>query len=152
MIIREKEPANLELPFGLLDGFSTTNEQCYIRYHFPVPELDLSTWRLEIDGAVEQPRAWSYDELRALPQKTIPATLECAGNSRVFLVPKVKGTQWELGAIGNAERSGVSLGELLKRQRSRRAPSRLSSRARTAARSRSRPARRAGFILPAVSR
>ena len=113
MIIREKEPANLEMPFGLLDGFITPNEQFYIRSHFPVPELDLSTWRLEIDGAVEQPRAWSYDELRALPQKTIPATLECAGNSRVFLVPKVKGTQWELGAIGNAEWSGVSLGELL---------------------------------------
>jgi DMSO/TMAO reductase YedYZ molybdopterin-dependent catalytic subunit len=46
---------------------------------------------------------------------TIPATLECAGNGRVFLVPKVKGVQWELGAVGNAEWTGVSLGELLPR-------------------------------------
>ena len=47
-------------------------------------------------------------------RKRFPATLECAGNSRVFLVPKVKGTQWELGAVGNAEWTGVSLGELLR--------------------------------------
>ncbi len=40
MIIREKEPANLEMPFGMLDGFSTPNDQFYIRSHFPVPEID----------------------------------------------------------------------------------------------------------------
>ena len=114
MIIREKEPANLEMPFGELDGFFTPNERFYIRSHFPVPEADLATWRLCIEGVVEKPRTWSYDELRALPAKTLPATLECAGNSRVFLVPKVRGTQWELGAIGNAEWTGVSLGELFR--------------------------------------
>jgi DMSO/TMAO reductase YedYZ molybdopterin-dependent catalytic subunit len=53
------------------------------------------------------------DELRALPRHTAEATLECAGNSRVFLVPKVKGVQWELGAVGNAEWSGVLLRDLL---------------------------------------
>jgi len=113
MIIREKEPANLEMPFGALDGFITPNEQFYIRSHFPVPEVNPAKWRLRIEGAVEQPREWSYDELRALSPKTVTATLECAGNSRVFLVPKVKGTQWELGAVGNAEWTGVSLGNLL---------------------------------------
>jgi DMSO/TMAO reductase YedYZ molybdopterin-dependent catalytic subunit len=77
--------------------------------------MDLASWRLRIEGAVEQSREWSYDELRALPQKTVTATLECAGNSRVFLIPKVKGTQWELGAVGNAEWTGVSLGDLLQK-------------------------------------
>ncbi|MBA3831999.1 MAG: sulfite oxidase [Chthoniobacterales bacterium] len=115
MIIREKEPANLEMPFGLLDGWITPNEQFYIRSHFPVPEVDFKSWRLKIEGAVAQPVEFSYNELRALPAKTLLATLECAGNSRVFLVPKVKGTQWELGAIGNAEWTGVSLGELLRK-------------------------------------
>jgi DMSO/TMAO reductase YedYZ molybdopterin-dependent catalytic subunit len=115
MIIREKEPANLEMPFGALDGFLTPNEQFYIRSHFPVPQVDLAIWRLKIEGAIGQAREWNYDELRALPQKTVAATLECAGNSRVFLVPKVKGTQWELGAVGNAEWTGVSLGDLLQK-------------------------------------
>lgn len=115
MIIREKEPANLEMPFGLLDGFITPNEQFYIRSHFPVPDVDLATWRLKIEGAVHSPLELSLDDLRALPQTTVPATLECAGNGRVFLVPKVKGTQWELGAVGNAEWTGVSLGEILQK-------------------------------------
>ena len=114
MIIREKEPANLEMPLEALDAFLTPSEQFYIRSHFPVPPADLTTWRLKIEGAVEQPRSWNHHELRALPQKTVAATLECAGNSRVFLVPKVKGTQWELGAVGNAEWTGISLGELLR--------------------------------------
>ncbi len=114
MIIREKEPANLEMPFGLLDGWITPNEQFYIRSHFPVPPLDPKTWRLRIEGAVARPLELSLDDLRGFAAQTVPATLECAGNGRVFLVPKVKGTQWELGAIGNANWTGVSLGEVLR--------------------------------------
>lgn len=114
MIIREKEPANLEMPFGLLDGFTTPNELFYIRSHFPVPEIDLANWRLKIEGAVERPLEMTLDDLQALPATTLPATLECAGNGRVFLVPKVKGTQWELGAVGTAEWTGISLGEVLR--------------------------------------
>lgn len=117
MIIREKEPENLEMPFGLLEGWVTPNEIFYIRSHFPVPQVDLAQWQLRVEGAVEKPLALRFDELRTLPTQTIPATLECAGNNRVFLVPKVKGTQWESGAVGNAEWTGVSLGEILRRAR-----------------------------------
>ncbi len=114
MIIREKEPANLEMPFGLLDGWTTPNEIFYIRSHFPVPQIDLKQWRLKVEGAVAHPLELSYDDLRGMGTQKVSATLECAGNGRVFLVPKVKGTQWELGAVGNAEWTGVSLGELLR--------------------------------------
>ena len=113
MIIREKEPANLEMPFESLDGFITPNDKFYVRSHFPVPEIDLATWRLRIEGAVERPLELTYDELRARPSTTIPATMECAGNSRIFLQPKVKGVQWAMGAIGTGEWTGLSLGELL---------------------------------------
>jgi DMSO/TMAO reductase YedYZ molybdopterin-dependent catalytic subunit len=47
--------------------------------------------------------------------ETRVATLECAGNSRVFLVPQVQGAQWELRAVGNAEWTGVPLRALLER-------------------------------------
>jgi DMSO/TMAO reductase YedYZ molybdopterin-dependent catalytic subunit len=50
-----------------------------------------------------------------MPRETRIATLECAGNSRVFLVPQVEGAQWELGAAGNAEWTGVPLRALLER-------------------------------------
>jgi DMSO/TMAO reductase YedYZ molybdopterin-dependent catalytic subunit len=42
-------------------------------------------------------------------------TLECAGNNRNFLEPKVKGVQWGLGAVGTAEWTGVPLAILLDR-------------------------------------
>jgi DMSO/TMAO reductase YedYZ molybdopterin-dependent catalytic subunit len=59
----------------------------------------------------------TYEELRDLPSETRVATLECAGNGRVFLVPQVEGAQWELGAVGNAAWTGVPLGALLERAR-----------------------------------
>ena len=119
MIIRENEPANLEMPFGMLEGPITPNEQFYVRSHFPVPPIDPASLRLQIEGAIEQPIELSYDDLLARPQTTVAATMECAGNSRIFLQPKVKGVQWEMGAVGNAEWTGVSLGELLREARCR---------------------------------
>jgi DMSO/TMAO reductase YedYZ molybdopterin-dependent catalytic subunit len=114
MIIREKEPANLEMPFSMLDGFITPNEQFYVRNHFPIPQIDVRDWRLKIEGAVERPVELSYENITQMKTRTVASTLECAGNSRVFLVPKVKGTQWQLGAVGNAEWTGIPLGDLLR--------------------------------------
>src|SRR5438445_13126471 len=50
-----------------------------------------------------------------MPSETRVAVLECAGNGRVFLVPHAPGAQWELGAVGNAEWTGVPLRALLER-------------------------------------
>jgi len=115
LIIRQKEPNNLETPFDQLDSFFTPAELFYIRSHFPAPKLDLASYQLRIDGAVRNPFSLSYKELRDLPSETRVAILECAGNSRVFLVPQVEGAQWELGAVGNAEWTGVPLAALLER-------------------------------------
>lgn len=115
LLVREKEPLNLEMPFSTLNGFTTPNESFYVRCHFPIPEITASEWRLEIEGEVEAPFSLSYDELLAMEARTIAATLECAGNNRIFLEPKVKGVQWELGAVGNASWTGVALSEVLGR-------------------------------------
>jgi DMSO/TMAO reductase YedYZ molybdopterin-dependent catalytic subunit len=115
LIIRQKEPDNLEMPFGEADSFLTPTELFYIRSHFPTPRLELTAYRLRVDGAVRHPFSLSYQELRDLPSETRTVTLECAGNSRVFLVPQAEGAQWELGAVGNAEWTGVPLPALLER-------------------------------------
>src|SRR6266850_2955535 len=115
LIIRQKEPDNLETPFDQLDSFLTPTELFYIRSYFPAPRLDLGSYRLRIDGAVRNPLSLSYSELREMPSETQVAILECAGNGRVFLVPHAAGAQWELGAVGNAEWTGVPLGALLER-------------------------------------
>jgi DMSO/TMAO reductase YedYZ molybdopterin-dependent catalytic subunit len=115
LIIRQKDPNNLEMPFDQLGDFITPSELFYIRSHFPTPKLDSGSYRLSIHGAVRKELKLSYAEIRAMPSRTCVATLECAGNSRVFLVPPVPGAQWELGAVGNAEWTGVSLSLLLQR-------------------------------------
>jgi DMSO/TMAO reductase YedYZ molybdopterin-dependent catalytic subunit len=115
LITREREPENLEFPFAALDGFLTPNASFYVRNHFPVPHLDARAWRLQVEGAVKNPLSVSYDELLQMPAETRIVTIECAGNSRVFLAPKVDGVQWEMGAVGNAEWTGVSLSEVLAR-------------------------------------
>jgi len=115
LIVREQDPLNLEMPFSALDGFITPNESFYVRCHFPVPKISVTDWRLKIEGDVEAPFELSYDELRAMESRTIAATLECAGNNRIFLEPKVKGVQWELGAVGNASWTGVPLAAVFER-------------------------------------
>ena len=115
LIIRQKEPNNLETPFDQVDSFLTPMELFYIRSHFPAPKLDLASYQLRIDGAVRKPVSLSYNELRDMPSERRVAILECAGNSRVFLVPQARGAQWELGAVGNAEWTGVPLTALLER-------------------------------------
>lgn len=115
LIIRQQQPINLEMPFDQLDSYLTPTELFYIRSHFPAPNIDVASYRLRIDGAVRNPLAVSYQELREMPSETRIATLECAGNNRVFLIPQVRGAQWELGAVGNAKWTGVPLRVLLER-------------------------------------
>jgi DMSO/TMAO reductase YedYZ molybdopterin-dependent catalytic subunit len=115
LIIRQKEPTNLETPLDQVDSYLTPTELFYIRSHNPAPKLEPASYQLRIDGAVRKPLSLSYQQLRDLPCETRVASLECAGNGRVFLVPQVAGAQWELGAVGNAEWTGVPLAALLER-------------------------------------
>ncbi|MBS1804437.1 MAG: sulfite oxidase [Acidobacteria bacterium] len=115
LIVRENQPTNLESPFDHLNGLITPNHLFYVRNHFPVPLIDGGTHELTVSGAVQRPFAIQFEELRAMPAETRAATMECAGNSRVFLPPPVDGVQWQLGAIGTAEWTGVPLSALLDR-------------------------------------
>lgn len=114
-IVLSEEPLVLETLLEELTDFITPTKSFYVRNHFPIPKIDKDKWRLRIEGEVEKPFEISFDELLQLESTQIPALLECAGNSRSFLEPKVKGVQWCLGGVGNAEWTGVSLSILLQR-------------------------------------
>ncbi len=45
LIIRQKDPNNLEMPFDQLEDFITPSELFYIRSHFPTPKLDPLAYR-----------------------------------------------------------------------------------------------------------
>jgi DMSO/TMAO reductase YedYZ molybdopterin-dependent catalytic subunit len=114
-IVRGESPLNLEMPFETLEGFLTLTEAFYVRTHFPIPSIDRNAWWLHVEGEVDNPFAINYEQLVELESITIPVTLECAGNSRNFLDPKVKGVQWGLGAVGTAKWTGTRLSILLER-------------------------------------
>jgi DMSO/TMAO reductase YedYZ molybdopterin-dependent catalytic subunit len=67
LIIRQKEPNNLEMPFDQVDSFLTPTELFYIRSHFTTPKLEIASYRLHVDGAVRNPFSLSYKELRDMP-------------------------------------------------------------------------------------
>jgi DMSO/TMAO reductase YedYZ molybdopterin-dependent catalytic subunit len=118
-IVRSEDPLNLEMPFETLDGFITPTKSFYVRTHFPIPKINRSKWRLRVEGEVERPFEINYGELIKLESEKIPVTLECAGNNRNLLEPK-EGVQWGLGAVGNAEWTGVPLSILLDRAGAKR--------------------------------
>jgi DMSO/TMAO reductase YedYZ molybdopterin-dependent catalytic subunit len=83
----------------------TPNDKFYVvsKNVFHDPEVDVSSWRLEIAGAVDRPLSLSYPELKALPSIEQYLTLECISN--------------EVGGelISNARWRGVPLADLLLR-------------------------------------
>src|SRR4051812_4499767 len=103
------------MPFSALNGFITPNQSFYVRTRFPIPEIAEAGWSLRIEGEVESPFEVNYAALRRMEARTIAATLECAGNNRIYLEPKAKGVQWGLGAVGNASWTGVPLPAVLER-------------------------------------
>jgi DMSO/TMAO reductase YedYZ molybdopterin-dependent catalytic subunit len=106
-------PENSETPLESIQGWVTPNRLFFVRNHFEAPAIDLPSWRLRVEGRVERPAEWTWEQLLALPQRSVFATVECAGNGRSFLQQKVAGVQWGAGAIGHAEWTGVPLYRVL---------------------------------------
>jgi DMSO/TMAO reductase YedYZ molybdopterin-dependent catalytic subunit len=55
----------------------------YVEHSFPVlsagptPRTPLDEWSFTIDGAVDEARSWTWDELLALPQETVTVDIHC---------------------------------------------------------------------------
>ena len=43
----------------------------------PTPRVDLERWSFTIEGEIDEPRTWSWDELQALPRETITKDIHC---------------------------------------------------------------------------
>jgi sulfite oxidase len=112
-----EEPPNAETPLAALAVPLTPGGSFYVRSNFPLPDLSLADWRLVVDGEVERSCSLGWDELRALPEKTLAVTMECAGNGRLLMEPVPAGTPWNLGAVSTARFSGVPLRHILERAR-----------------------------------
>jgi DMSO/TMAO reductase YedYZ molybdopterin-dependent catalytic subunit len=106
----------LETPRQYFLTAFTPNEAFYVRYHLDrIPnEIDLGAWRLEIQGHVERPRQFRFQDLvQGFMPVSVAAVNQCSGNSRSRFQPRVPGGQWGNGAMGNAKWTGVRLRDLL---------------------------------------
>ena len=67
---RDVDPARVPPGQHVVDDFPVLSAG-------PTPRTPLSRWTFTIDGAVEAPRTWTWEELLALPQETFTTDIHC---------------------------------------------------------------------------
>lgn len=113
---RVTRPFNAETPVREFTSFLTPTHRFFVRSHFgppPIEAVSEANWALRIGGLVDEPRVYRLNDLRRMEPFTLTAVVQCSGNGRAFHRPKVPGVQWERGAVGNAEWTGVRLRDVL---------------------------------------
>lgn len=119
LVVLGDRPINAETPAHLLDDDVTPNSRHFVRDNGLIPEMakkmDASGWALTVDGEVDNPLTLTLEDLKSRfkPVK-LKLQVECGGNGRASFNPPAKGNQWTVGAIGNAEWTGVRYADILK--------------------------------------
>ncbi|CAI2796173.1 cytochrome C biosynthesis protein [Pseudomonas coronafaciens pv. porri] len=118
LILITDRPPQLETPLHYFRQDLTPNEAYFVRWHlsgYPT-QVDTRTFRLRLDGQVANPQSFSLDALvNEFEPVTLVAMNQCSGNARSLFGPKPPGGQWQFGAMGNAQWTGVRLKDLLDR-------------------------------------
>jgi DMSO/TMAO reductase YedYZ molybdopterin-dependent catalytic subunit len=104
---------NRGMPLEAMGEDVTPTGLHYLVVHWDIPLLDAERWRLTLGGRVRAPLELTLDDLRSRPARTLPVTMECAGNGRGWLTPRPLSLPWLGEAIGTAEWTGTPLGPLL---------------------------------------
>ncbi len=116
LIMLTDRPVQLETPRHYFLDPITPNDAFFVRWHLEsIPnEVDLSSWRLSVEGNVNKPLQLSFpDLLRKFKPVTIAAVDQCSGNSRSRFQPRISGGEWGNGAMGCARWTGVHFREIL---------------------------------------
>jgi DMSO/TMAO reductase YedYZ molybdopterin-dependent catalytic subunit len=109
-------PPQLETPFSVFnEGILTPNDAFFVRYHLAgIPlEIDDAKFTVTVKGEVNTPLTLSMADLKAFEPVELVAVIQCSGNSRGFVEPRVAGGQLANGAMGNARWKGVRLKDIL---------------------------------------
>jgi DMSO/TMAO reductase YedYZ molybdopterin-dependent catalytic subunit len=114
LVVVKGEPLNAETAHPALVSPVTPSGAHYVRTNLPMPDPARDT-RIVVDGAVADPFTLDLAALRALPQRSVTVTLECAGNSRLEMAPLPPGEPWARNAVSTASWTGVPLSLLLDR-------------------------------------
>ncbi len=117
MRVMNERPRNAETPRAWLRSWITANKVFFDRNQGDIPEkeIDLTEWRLIVEGEVQDTLTVDFETLLRMPKIIVANTLECSGNSRSLLTRKASGNPWTVGGVGNAIWGGVWLRDLLER-------------------------------------
>lgn len=117
-VVKQENPFNAGPPPKLLNqSYITPTNLFFVRSHGDVPEVDVHSYRLKINGRVLRPLSLSLGEIKNnFERVNVSATLQCAGNRREELmalesIPKELG--WGVEAISHAIWAGVRLRDVL---------------------------------------
>ena len=113
-----RREASLEARLENMQGVITPNRLFFVRNNSASIDIDAESWRLAVEGdAVARPLELSLQDIRSMSSRSLVSYLECAGNHRAMFSlvngREAQGTQWERGAIGNGEWTGVPLRDVL---------------------------------------
>lgn len=79
----ELGPLPLHLAPGLRTGLLCHRNDRYLERGFPVlsagptPHTPLASWDFTIQGEIDQPRRWTWDDFRALPREMVTRDIHC---------------------------------------------------------------------------
>ncbi|SFM44347.1 sulfite dehydrogenase [Shimia aestuarii] len=101
-------------PIHALDGTITPQGCAFERHHSGAIELKKEDYRLMINGLVDTPLVFTYEDLERFPRENHVYFCECAANTGMeWAGAQLNGAQFTHGMIHNMEYSGVSLRTLL---------------------------------------
>ncbi|GAE00040.1 hypothetical protein MYCGRDRAFT_101503 [Paecilomyces variotii No. 5] len=117
LVVHNSKPCNAETPGRLLaDSFLTPIHLFFVRNHLWVPRIDAHSLVVELPDGSE--KVYDLTELKSkFKEHTVTTTLQCAGNRRSHISSSAagptSGIQWDIGAIGTAEFTGILLRDVL---------------------------------------
>jgi DMSO/TMAO reductase YedYZ molybdopterin-dependent catalytic subunit len=115
MRIMTEKPLNPETLIPALRSRITANALFFDRNQGEISDklIFLTDWQLTIEGEVEKPLRFSFEQIIRMPRVIVAYTLECSGNSRSLLPEKASENPWTIGGVENAVWGGVWLRDLL---------------------------------------
>ncbi|MDJ0825988.1 MAG: sulfite dehydrogenase [Rhodobacter sp.] len=101
-------------PIHALDGTITPQGCAFERHHSGAIALRKEDYRLMINGLVDQPLVFTYEDLERFPRENHVYFCECAANTGMeWAGAQLNGAQFTHGMIHNMEYTGVPLRTLL---------------------------------------
>jgi DMSO/TMAO reductase YedYZ molybdopterin-dependent catalytic subunit len=113
MIERSARPINEEALASTFTERITPIDSFFVRNHFDMPFVEASSYTLSLEGLVDAPVKLTLADLAKLPQVSVEAVLQCAGNGRALFRPRAPGVQWRRGAAGNAKWTGPRVKDVI---------------------------------------